>query len=338
VEAGQGVIVTSDSPGGVLVVWANATVTLGEADALDSGLYVGGITSKSNAATTLASGLGDDAEVDAADPSKVTLKDDLAIPGSGSVTVPYGVTLAVAATKKITVAATGAFTVNGAIDLGAGAEIDVTGTYTLGNGVTGTNNGTVTVKTGGTITNGTGVNIGGSGTNVVEVNGVVYFNGESTPTIGGSSTSDVLFALIGGTFTYNNNGYILNGTATLKDKTSGAGAADVFFNKGGTSLTIKKDAVLTLEPYAVFVLGGGFETYADIPLKGDLSGSGTNAPKIIMQSGSNAWYSTSSIYHYFYANNYSGVAGSGLGVIPQATYEWEANVNSLGFAGWKAGI
>jgi hypothetical protein len=235
------------------------------------------------------------------------------------------------------VGAKGKLTVSTSVSLDTGAELEVSGDYVLNNSVTGTNGGTVTVKSGGVIKNGVGVNITGSGTNVVEAGGVVYFNSQPTPFIGTSSDTDAQFQLTSGTFTYNSSGYILAGTATLKDKDGSADleSPEVYFNKDEIPLTIKRGAELILEEYAVLVLGGGIDVYADIPLKGDLTGNG-NAPKITLQTGSSAGYSWSSDYHYFYAHGYASTAGGGAAPIPVGSYEWKTAVASTSFAGWEA--
>jgi hypothetical protein len=167
----------------------------------DAPTPAGGWRAVNPAASGIVGGMGGAANT-TVNGSTVTVTGDVTI-RNGVVTVPTGVTLAVADGVNLMVAAGSTLSVptGATVNAGANAAIEVSGAYNLGDGVTGENNGTVTVKSGGTIRNGTshlnnddedvgtGISITGDGTNIVESGGTVYFGGRTTPFIGGPATT-----------------------------------------------------------------------------------------------------------------------------------------------------
>jgi hypothetical protein len=204
--------------------------------------------------------------------------------------------------------------------------IEVNGTYTLGAGVTGTNDGTVVIESGAVVRNGAGVNIGGTGTNIVKAGGTVYFNGDTVAYIGNNNAAK--FNLTSGTFTYNNAGDVLEGTATHNDLDSTATWPPDVSISATDKFTIKRDSVLTIPVNGVGILYGGTSA-ASAPLVGDLTGSG-NLPQIVISGV--LWYGTSNTYRYFFDNISGPIPNNPVNdPIPAGTYNWDTTLN-----GWKA--
>jgi hypothetical protein len=281
-------------------------------------------------AAALAETLGGSAFA-AADGATVTLKQGVTL--SDEATVAAGVTLA-----------TGAFTLNvtGTINVDEGGEIKVAsgGSLTLAATAKGENAGTISIASGAEIRTGADHIITGSGLTVVKAGGKVYFSGKTTPFLGTSGDSSVEIVLASGEFSYNNAEYILAGAATLKNWHTVDDWNDLYLPKTGPTLTIKKGGVFTVETGAWLALTGGITKFADVPLKGDLTGTG-NAPQVVVAG--DITISGSNTYHYFYASGYTGNEGEGQltgtnsKFVPTGTYEWTSPVKSGGnFAGWKA--
>jgi hypothetical protein len=204
----------------------------------------------------------------------------------------------------------------------------VGGTYTL-DGATGTNTGTVTVKNGGVIKS--VATITGAGINTVEQGGTVYFNdGTGEPFIG--TDSSAIFQLgANGKFSYNNDSYTVEGSVTLNDTDGVANdPPDVWIIGDEQVLTITRGGTLTIGTNAVLGLGHS-NAATTAPVVGDLAGTG-ELPKIVFTDTGIGVFNWSSTYKYFYPN------GGTTGGEPQldTTYEWKANVNSTGNAGWEA--
>jgi hypothetical protein len=243
---------------------------------------------------------------------------------SGTLTVDGGGELTVGATLNVAVGGT----LDVAGDIINNGNIVVNGTYNIADGVGGgsTNTGTVTIGPGAVVINGFGVNISGAGINVVQAGGTVRFDGDTIPFIGGA---DAIFNLTSGTFTYDNNGYVLAGAATLTN----AKGSEVYldFSK---PLTINNDGALTIAADAILRMSNCVSD-TTLPIVGDLGSTGTNAPKIVWSATGSSRFSGSSTYYYFYDNGYSSGAGGGDQTPAAATYEWTDDVIGGGsFAGW----
>jgi hypothetical protein len=205
----------------------------------------------------------------------------------------------------------------------------VEGTYTIDATATGTNTGTVTIGNGAKVEAGVGVSISGDGINIVEAGGTVIADGNATnPLVGASTDADAQIQLTSGTFSYNNTSYVLKGVATVTN--FNISDTDMWFNKETVVLTIHKDAELTVATSAEIGLGGSMDADS-APVVGDLTGSGSAAAPKITFTGTGV-FTGSSTYKYFYPN------GSRTGGDPVSgkTYEWKADVNSTGNAGWEA--
>jgi hypothetical protein len=211
-------------------------------------------------------------------------------------------------------------------------SIDVKGTYTLTAGATGTNNGKVNIGNGAELHAGLGVRFDGTGTNEVTSGGAAFFDDDTVPFIGGASAK---FNLTVGTFTFNNDQYILNGEAELNDLDSTATwPVDTYINAvTSAQLIINSGAELTVPAGGVLGLAGSTSA-ATAPVVGDLTGGGA-APKIIFTSTGCGWFSSSSTYKNFYDSSYSGSEGGGEDPVAGATYEWKANAGNTGSAGWE---
>jgi hypothetical protein len=250
------------------------------------------------------------------------------ISNTGTLEVGTGVTL----TTDDSITNSGTLTVDGnlMVDVSGSivnnGNIDVNGTYTLTAGATGTNNGKVNIGATAELHAGQDVRFGGNGTNEVQAGGKVYFDDETYPFIGTGSDTDAVFQLtgVGSTFTYNNDQYILNGTATLNDA-SGNSDADVRLNPQ-TKLTIKENGVLTIASGAVLALSSCVSE-ATRPLVGEVPQGGGAAPQVVF-SGGGSYFASSSTYRYFYDINDTVISSAG---IPAGTYNWDATLN-----GWKA--
>ncbi|MFP3089471.1 hypothetical protein LQZ21_04000 [Treponema sp. TIM-1] len=232
----------------------------------------------------------------------------------GTTTVPSGVTLAVPASEKVTVPPGSILSIAGDLTVGAGVEVTnngnievAGGTCTLGAGVTGTATGTVTVKSGSVIKVGAGAGIPGT-TTIVEAGAEIYFNGQTTPFIGtSSSVPAAIFQLgSGAQFTFTINTFAIDGVVTLGSNFLLNASAQHLTIKQGSKLIIPSSITMTLinDP----ILG---ETGAQIALTGAITQSGTGN---------------------FYASGDNSPEAT-----PQTgkTYEWKADVNGAG-PGWEA--
>ncbi|MDR1470449.1 MAG: hypothetical protein LBT00_14295 [Spirochaetaceae bacterium] len=202
-----------------------------------------------------------DALVDATvDGTTVTLTASVDLEDAGPFEIPAGVTLAVPATITLSVESTAALTVTGTLTVAVGGEIEVEGAFTVAGVLN--NSGTITVEVGGTQTysGATGTNTGtinirgtshadaatnltGDGSNVVHVGGKASFDGGTTYQVGPEEATTG-YALISGTFTFNNAGYVLNGVAKVKGTPDGNDSREVV--KEPQTLTIGENSTLTL--------------------------------------------------------------------------------------------
>jgi hypothetical protein len=237
------------SSGGTLVVVDGSTVKLAGSDTnLAVGTYVGGTESANKVDTaTLATALGEGKSY--IDENGAIALTDIVEITTGTVEVPYGVTLVVpakddqnnvitftvddGATLDVTgdVEVAGAFTMAGTFDIDAGGKVTVAsgGTYTLESTGTGTNGGEIVIENGGK-TIGKNGNIIGAGLTVVKKGGVAYqtIGDVDWPMIGSDATTDavtlegggksppvIVIDSADGKVSFNNTSYVLDGKATL---------------------------------------------------------------------------------------------------------------------------
>jgi hypothetical protein len=273
-------------------------------------------TAAENVADELANSLGEGVT---ASGTTVTVTGATAtVSGSAPVVVPAGVTLSVAANGKLTVAGTLNVETGAVVNVGNGAEIEVSGSYSLGNEVTGTNDGTVTVTATGTITNETDVDIGGSGTNVVEAGGTVYFS-SSVLFVGSDEEADAVFQLgEGATFSFDNSGFELDGEVTLNTGNSGS---TFELNAGAQALTLTAGSTLTVK---------GGKTLS-VTRTGERSGPGVvgdTGARIIVTGTLDV--SGDSAHSNFYDGDGAKITASQT----DAAFTWNASAGGEGNAGW----
>jgi hypothetical protein len=226
----------------------------------------------------------------------------LEVPQGAAVKVPTGAALEVAAGATVEVAsgatvevAKGAtLDVAGTLDVKAGADIAVTGTLKTsstdeaGNGV---NNGTITIKEGGKAYS-DGGRLDGTGYIVVEAGGEAYNRvtvGEETfdlLAIGNTKDTGALIQLteVGAKVSFNNDGYTLEGKATLNGLQGAPPSTTGSQNKAywfipGTTLKLAKGSVLTIAKKSALVIA--LDGKAPLVTQDDSKGSGANAQIVI---------------------------------------------------------
>jgi hypothetical protein len=295
INAGSGGTISSqiDVPSGVTIDIIGTALSATKINVVDGGVV------NVNAALTAT-------EINVANGGSANVDDDIIVVVN-TVNIASGATFSLGDESTITIT-------NMAVD----------GTYELGDKVSGTNNGVVTIGPNGVVRNGAGVSIDGNGTNIVKAGGIVYFNRDTVPFIG---REDAIFNLTDGTFEYNNDGYVLDGTATL--------TVEEIHLTPDVPLTINMDSVLTIPEEAKLVLEHCANA-GSLPLVGNLTTEGTDAPKIIWSSTEyHRSYSGIGNYYYFYENGFTGSAGEGSSpVVAPGTYVWNDPAVS-GDPGWN---
>ncbi|MFP3090208.1 hypothetical protein LQZ21_07755 [Treponema sp. TIM-1] len=250
---------------------------------------------------------------------------------------------------KLTKEDTGGGTTIPAASFTNGGTINVSGTdskYTLEDGVTGINEGTVTVGPGATVAAGVGVNFTGNGKNIVSAGGTAIVNGVSAPFVGPSGGGTTPhFELTSGTFSYNNNEYILAGVATVKNHDSSLYAVlylqkdiDTTDSTYTQTLTIARGGKLTIQAGQYISLRGSRD-FDSTPLKGDLLSGTGDAPQIVIGDNQAYYrdYSTTPFYPNFYMKSDYSSAVASDGEIEPKTYIWVADNNGPGDNGTVPG-
>ena len=203
--------------------------------------------------------------------------------------------------------------------------------------------GTVRVKSGGVIKNKAGVNITGTGTNIVEAGGTVYFNGEeATAFIGKSDNDNAIFHLENGaTFAYNNSSYTLSGAVILKVPGGTTENPESFIFrqspdfvlhiKVGGTLTIANTSSLTLRTTSS--VNGGLVT-------GEVGGDGVAAAKIVatghigFREIGESW--ENDISNVPNVNFYDSDGAQQTKNYFHGAFDWDADADGSSNAGWKA--
>ncbi|MDR1468779.1 MAG: hypothetical protein LBT00_05750 [Spirochaetaceae bacterium] len=248
------------APGAALVVEAAESVVIGSVE-FQPGAYAG-ITEVTGSPTSLTAALvtelGDaNTSVSGA---TVTLTAAPTISGS-TVTVPFGVTLAVDGSVTLTIGSGKTLTVEGTLDIPDTGEVVVEsgGEYVLGANASGTNEGTITIESGGS-TWGKGGNITGEGVTVVEKGGKAFLDAENgakiymigdAPVLDGEAANLAPIILLTGAeaeLTFNNTTYRLDGDATLNGIWNGNSESpdNVFSLDESQTLTIGTGSTLTI--------------------------------------------------------------------------------------------